>query len=363
MTFWIDEIANEHDERSKALVELLTLVLSTQANIQAALETTPGVDLGDVPWPAVEFRARRFWTRYVLDLRGKPALRNLVETMADRFPPKRQAFVGFLELRAGRTAGWYVVDDPLDAIFVGPGLSHPMLDRKPLREQLRLLHKHGYRTLNITGGSASGKTFSLQLLQMLAEREGLSVLHVDVADWGTERFTAVSLVEAFAAQLRVTVNPQVIGGVPDPHTRARLLLYELREAFPKGSDVRWVVVDGLDRANVDPDARALVERLLKSIDVDGKPGNVRFVVTGFDGLLPLDTRRDPIGGIVRGDVRELFELTAKQLGRAATKKKLDHWTDEVMRGYDPSRQDLGELGAQIYKTVRDELAVASEGTT
>jgi hypothetical protein len=356
LTLWIDQTASDHDEQSKQLVKLLTSLMWTREQVVEILEATPCIDLGDVPWPAVEFRARRFWTAYVLDLRGKAVLRHLVDTAARRFPARRGDLVFFLQLRADRTpVSWYVIDDPLKAMFVGPGSSHPMLDRKPLRENLSLLNDHGYRTLNITGGSASGKTFSLQLLQLLAVHRGFSVLHVDVEDWGTERFTALSLIGAIASQLRIAIDTTVVNGVFDPYSRARLLLYELRDAFPGGNNERWVVLDGLDRANVEPDARALVERLLKSIDVDHKP-NVRLVVTGFDGILPQDTRRDPIGPIARGDVRELFETTTKHLSLNVTEAEVDKWTDDVLRGYNPARHDLAELGSEVYKTVQEKIA-------
>lgn len=355
MSLWIDEIATEHDDASRDLVDLLASVLRMQSEVRDALEAIDGIDMAEVPWPAVTFKARQFWTAYVLDLRRAASLKKLVASMAEQFPPKRADFTRFLQLSAARPAGWYTVGDPLNAQFVGPGASHPMIDRKRLRESLGALHSEGYRTLNITGGPASGKTFSLQLVQALAQHARFPILHVDVADWGTEKFTAVSLVQAFAKQLQIKIKISSESSVPDPHTRARLLLFEFRDAFPTSDRVRWIVIDGLDRANVDPDARAFVERLLKSIDVDGKPENVRLVVTGFDGLLPDDSRKDPIGTITRDDVFALFDLSTKQLAHDVTPAKLEKWTDKVWNAFDPAKNDLGDLGDSVYNIVHGEI--------
>lgn len=354
MALWIDQPATEHDEASKELVELLTEVLRLPQEAREAIEEVPDIDLGDVAWP-VPFRARRFWTQNVLDLRRKAALKQLIENMAERFPPRRDDFVRFLELRSVEGGGWYAIDHPLQAQFVGAGSARPLVNRSELRRFLGMLAEQGFRTLNILGPSASGKSFSLQLIQVLAEHQGASVLPVDVADWGTSPFDAVSLVEAFALQLNIDVDTSVVDNAPDPHTRARLLVYALRGAFPASETVRWIVIDGLDRANVQADALAFVERLLKSVDEDGSPPNVRLVVTGFDGILPEQSRVEHIRSITRDDVWALFEVASRQLAWTVTEAQLQEWTNEAVAAHEASEGDLRELGTSIYRIFRRHL--------
>lgn len=355
---WIDETTAQPDETSVALVELLSKVLFYKEKIQPELEAIKEIDLAAVRWPGGDFSARVFWSGYVLDLRQAGLLKPLVSHMATRFPAKKADFLAFLMRRTARLAtSWYEVQNPLEAQFVGTGAVQPMINRRRLRDELCKLHKDGFRTMNITGGSSSGKTFSFQLVRALAQRERFPVLLVDVADWGSERFTARHLVDRIASHRKFTVPADAALAAPDAHTRARELMTAVEDHFPEAaaSTPWWLVIDGLDRANVDLDARAFVEKLLRSVDVNGRLGEVRLVVTGFDGLLPPQTCREAIGAITRGDVRELFEVSAAQLDYPATDAELDEWTDRVWNAYDPAVDDLTDLGALIYQTVRDEL--------
>lgn len=358
---WIEETANAHDELSKDLVEVLGNVLQTQGEIRALLETVKEINTAYVIWPASEFSANRFWMRYVLDLRRPPAqLRPVVGAAADRFP--LAGLDKFLVAPAVRPSGWYHAPEPLKAQFVGPGAIQPMFDRTRLREELKaLVPAGGFRTLNITGGTSSGKTFSMQLLQMLAATEDFRLLTVDIADWGGEPFTAVSLVETLAIHLQVRIDTSS-AAAPDPHTRARLLAYAVCAAFPVADgETRWIVIDGLDRFNVDPDALALVERLFKSIDVDGRPSNVRLVVTGFDGILPSTTRKDPIGKITDEHVKELLQETMAHLELVVATEQLDEWTATVWGSFDESRHTLADLGRSAYEIIHPAaVALAAE---
>lgn len=359
---WIEEAAGQHDDESVKLAKLLAEVLNMLPDVRAELELVEGLDLGDVPWPVNEFKARIFWSTYVLDLRGSPVLKDLVKHMATRFPPRTAEFRYFLELR--RTTGprtWYDPPSPLEAQFVGSGAAQPMINRRKLRDELTKLHEEGYRTLNITGAAESGKSFSYQLVQGLADQEDLPLILVDIAEWGTEPFFARDLVDRIAGQLKIKVDTEHLHSVPDPNTRARLLMFALRDEFPASKKPRWIMVDGLDRANVQPDARAFVEKFLQSIDVNGQPTNVRLVVTGFTGKLPPQTCRDSISAITYGDVRELFaQVALSQLGNPASDAKLDEWADTVWSAYRPPEHTLTDLGASIYELVRGKVLARIE---
>ncbi|TDO69281.1 hypothetical protein EV651_101321 [Kribbella sp. VKM Ac-2571] len=352
---WIEESTDEKDEQTTALAILLAEVVKYRRDVEKELETITQIDVADIYWDE-QFQARAFWTGYVLDLRRKGLLRYVVEHMATRFPPRREDFEYYLKLKvAKRGTAWYEPPDPLDAMFVGPGTSQPMINRSKLRAELRKLSKEGFRTLNITGGSASGKTYSYQLLQVLSRAEGFPMLLVDVAEWGTERFGALELAQRLAGHFKFAISAEVVADVPDPHTRARLLMNELRDNFPPVRNPRWIVIDGLDRANVDPDARGLVEKLLRSVDVNAELGEVKLVVTGFDGLVPPKTRKEPISPITRPDVRQLFAVAAAHLGYPATDAELDSWTAQVWDGSDPAADEFALAGETIYGIARETI--------
>jgi hypothetical protein len=350
---WIEESTDEKDEKSTELAMLLAKVLYYKEDVRRELEEIEEIDLANISWDDT-FRAKAFWTGYVLDLRRDKLLRYVVEHMASRFPPKKQDFEYYLNLKLAKQGlAWYEPPRPLEAMFVGPGASQPMINRVKLREELKNLSTEGYRTLNITGGSASGKTYSYQLVQVLARSEGFPVLLVDVADWGTERFSGLDLAQRLAGHFKFSISEDVVAGVPDPHTRARMLMIELRDNFPSVRTPRWIVIDGLDRANVEPDARALVEKLLRAIDVNDELGELKLVVTGFDGLLPPKTRKEPISPVTHQDVRQLFEASARHLGYPASDAELDTWTTQVWDEYDPAGDEFALAGETIYGIARN----------
>ncbi|MEV0796017.1 hypothetical protein [Kribbella sp. NPDC050459] len=352
---WIEVSTDEKDEQTTALAMLLAELVRYRRDVEKELESIDEIDVADIYWDE-QFQAKAFWTGYVLDLRRGGRLRYVVAHMADRYPARREDLEYYLKLKlTKRGTAWYEPPDPLDAMFVGSGMSQPMINRGKLRAELRKLNKEGFRTLNITGGSASGKTYSYQLVQVLARSEGFPVLLIDVAEWGTERFGALELAQRLAGHFKFAISADVVADVPDPHTRARLLMNELRDNFPPVRSPRWIVIDGLDRANVDPDARGLVEKLLHSVDVNAELGEVKLVVTGFDGLVPPQTRKEPISPITRPDVRQLFAVAAAHLGYPATDAELDGWTSQVWDGRDPVADEFALAGETIYGIARETI--------
>ena len=87
MTAWIDRTSGEHDELSLKLVELLASLYRRQDDVDEGLQDISGIDLLDVLWPDT-FRARRFWTAYVIDLRRANKLRTLLAGLAPKSQPE-----------------------------------------------------------------------------------------------------------------------------------------------------------------------------------------------------------------------------------------------------------------------------------
>jgi hypothetical protein len=367
MTLWVETTASSHDEVSKEVVGLLAHVLVFKEDIFDELSSIASIDLADIEQPD-NFKARTFWAAVVLQLRRQAKLKDLIEHMAQRFPARRADFERFLTLdtatatvssfsaAAVEAASWQAFDDPLEARFVGPGRAAPIFDRENLRSDLMRLRRQGYRTLNITGTPRSGKSFSLQLVQLVCETDQAPIVAVDVEDWGSDEFTDIDLVQALAVQLKVDVDCSAVANVPDPHTRARLLLYALRDTIEAPpANPRWIVIDGLDRPSVHPTAKAFVERLLKSIEKDNKPANTRLVVTGFDGILPSSSRQDRTADITVDDVDALLKVVVANRQPAVTDEERATWVSEAMTAYEQSGRDLGVLGSEIFRRVSEHL--------
>jgi len=355
MTLWVDTTASSHDEWSKQLVELLAQVLVFRKDAFDALQHVPALDLAEVPQPD-EFKARTFWSSAVIEVRRQAKLAALINCMVERFPPRAHDFQRFLQIDVAMVPAesaaddWNSFEDPVEARFVGPGLSHPIFDRENLRSNLHLLRDEGFRTLNITGEPRTGKTFSLQLVQLLCEVGKAPIVAVDVEDWGTDEFTDVDLIQALATQLKVEVDVEAVRNVPDPHTRARLLLYAFRDTIQANDGgPRWIVIDGLDRPGVQPAAKAFVERLLKSIEKDNKPANTRLVVTGFDGILPSSSRRDTTAQVTTDDVERLLDIVIAGRQPAATDAQRAAWVAGAMAVYEQAGRDLGALADEVFR--------------
>lgn len=374
MTLWVESTASTHDESSKQLVALLAKILVMKEAIFDELGSIAAIDLSEIEQPD-NFKARTFWAAAVLEVRRQARLRDLIEHMAQRFPARKADFEHFLTIETATGAGttvttlmaapadeWRGFQDPLAACFVGPGLSSPIFDRENLRSDLRRLREQGFRSLNITGEPRTGKSFSLQLVQLVCEVDDSPIVVVDVEDWGTDAFTDVDLVQALAAQLRANVDVESVRNVPDPHTRARLLLYAFRDAVePPEGKPRWIVIDGLDRPNVQPTAKAFVERLLKSIEKDNKPSGTRLVVTGFDGILPPSSRRDSTEPITTAHVDHLLALVVEGHDPPVSDAQRADWVAQAMAAFEQSGGDLGALAGEIFRLVSEHFEAGGGG--
>src|SRR5262245_35020257 len=173
MALWVDGTASTHDETSKRLVSVLSSVLVGRKEIFDELRDVD-VDLGEVVQPD-EFKAKTFWAGAVLEIRRQGKLKDLIVHVAQRNPPLQTELNTFLTIDAAMIpivttpANWRAFDDPVDARFVGPGLVAPIFDRDDFRKGVTLLREEGFRSLNITGKPRTGKSFSLQLLQLVCE--------------------------------------------------------------------------------------------------------------------------------------------------------------------------------------------------
>src|SRR5262245_36808153 len=257
MALWVDGTASTHDETSKRLVSVLSSVLVGRKEIFDELRDVK-VDLGEVVQPD-EFKAKTFWAGAVLEIRRQGKLKDLIVHVAERNPPLEHELSAFLTMDSSivpndaiaPASNWRAFDNPVDARFVGPGLAAPIFDRDDLRKGLTLLRDEGFRSLNITGGTRTGKSFSLLLLQLVCEVDKAPSVLVDIEDWGTDEFGDIELVSSLATQMKATLTYEDVQNVPDPNTRARLLLYKFRDAVEPAVDKpRWIIVDGLDRPKV-----------------------------------------------------------------------------------------------------------------
>jgi hypothetical protein len=153
---------------------------------------------------------------------------------------------------------------------------------------------------------------------------------------------------AIADQLGITVDLRASDQV-QPDTWPRFLVGRLIGRLPSLPDDgrrRWIVIDGVDRANVTPDAIGLVESLVSAAE-KGRLNHLQLIVTGYSGALiatpPAGTGVERIQAIERPEVERFFKDVGDDYG---TKVEADYLASLMSKLYTGlgTTPDLGMLG-------------------
>lgn len=194
--------------------------------------------------------------------RMKEALREMRGPMLDQFEePLRmlhstddnlqKAVDGLFEATMKRRDGWYETPEP-------PWNSHVVeeggiVDREELRRSIhQMLRKTGpKRVLYITGDGELGKSFSCQLLRVVAARRGHEIAEVDLRFWDTDDggASAQEVANSLAEQLRLQPPP----AQPNTTTvkQAQALASGLANAIraEKPNETPWLFIDHVDTSS------------------------------------------------------------------------------------------------------------------
>lgn len=247
-----------------------------------------------------------------------------------------------------RRAGSYRPADPYRARLVGEFTRRAVFNRFDLRSNCAKMTA-GMPVLFIVGERLSGKSHSWYYVQHIADVEGHVAVLIDVADmWGSAPCTAAELLGAIADQLGITVDLRASDQV-QPDTWPRLLVGKLVGMLPSLPDDgrrRWILIDGVDRTNVTPDAIGLVEALARAAEQRRLRG-LQLIVTGYSGALvatpPADRGVEHIQPIDRPEVERFFKDVGDDYGKKVDPPFLSSLMNTLYTGLGTS-PDLGMLG-------------------
>ena len=218
------------------------------------------------------------------------------------------------------------LDGVLRSAFVA---GSPFLGRAFLRQSVsELLRTDGPEILVVNGPRGSGKSFTLQFIDQIAQRTAaFRVAHIDAHSVSHPKFGAQQLVQAFAVQMGVP-----FGDIPtresSKHYPGVLAAWLLRQAWNSGS-TWWWVLDDFSSAGRPAEVRLLMNELARMLG--DHPGRNRLVLLDFDEPLPADVEYrvlrehlpDP-NQIGSREVQAFLHELLRQSGMTTTEEDIDN---------------------------------------
>lgn len=331
---WIDG-TSWNPTRGRQLVKLLAQVYDSEEAVRKVLDDS-GIGCGYLPAP---MQLQLLWHELAYSLHSARMLGVLLAVMAQDFPRLENRLA---ELSADDPA--VAAGNPADTYQVrllGPG-RRPLIDRADLRDNLRRFLDQRLPVLVVRGANRSGKSFSFELMKHVAG--GLDdprLIQVDFSPVASGS-TATALMAMLCSRLGLR---DVTGGTRRT-TRTRYageLVDDLVGAYRfKDRAIRIIVIDGLNRADLDNDVHDLVVKLAVEV-VNAQLPRTQLVLTGyggaFDRQLTYDLLTEDIAPITETHVRLFFE--GLELGRTLTRAELDDLVREAMAG-GGELEDLGD---------------------
>jgi len=242
--------------------------------------------------------------------------------------------------------------------------SRVMVDRKCLRDSLRLLSKPmGKRIMVVTGKKSSGKSHSVQLISYLAAfRGGVTLALIDLAAYRQVLSVDTELdpdyiARALARKLRYDLGPLT---PPTDSQWARWVLDfcdELETSALEDNRSCWVVIDGFGSVPLSQATVGLIKDLAARINQSLL--RFRLILLGYGGdfnhdVLPhiMWETIEPIG--IR-DLLEFFRHAYQELQIPASEDMLVDSVTQVLSGLDSQHEDFL---VQLESRVSDALADA-----
>ncbi|WP_187283590.1 effector-associated domain EAD1-containing protein [Streptomyces sp. t39] len=324
------------DPESKVLLDALAGLYYAEARVRM-LTDAAGLPPGEFAWGA---RAIDLWCDVLRWAAPRRRLRPLIEVVAAE--PDSSAHPIFKDLvaqtaqpSAGRD------DDPCAVPLIGYGRPRPFIDREELRGHLRvLLHRNGCRVLVVTGGTATGKTWTWHLISHVLESvSGRAPYLVDFSHWAGPPAGPADVMGEIADLLgweRFRVDAR-----ESEETQARNLLSKFKGLIRDLGD-RWFVFDALDSPNLTEPARRLIEQMAVAAERRETGGGLRVVLLAYDRPLPpsvADTvLTEDLRPVRAEDLRAFFGRVAEGSGNSLPDEAVELLVASVLE------EALGEHG-------------------
>lgn len=227
-------------------------------------------------------------------------LRAIVEDFEERLqPPARAAEIArvaavqqSIRSRWGRGTA---LDDPFCSCFVRGGW--PFVNRPQVRGAFaRLAQPAGFRIAVVNGPPGSGKTYSKELPQFVAEIQGnqrFKVYYRDVSE-GEYAIGADRLVQSIL--LAWNLDLPIPAQLSQSSSYAAELSEWLAAKLPRGESW-WIIIDGL--AKITPDPSLLHFLMALARHVADSPHALRLVLLDLGDQHPLPPSAEPMAARVR----------------------------------------------------------------
>lgn len=338
-------------ERGRALVELLVGGYPSGQHMRNLVESL-GLSLAIMPAAPAELGI--WWYDLARTLHDRGKLRQAAEALVE-IRPRLSGRVEELLRDDPTVAGPGNPDDPY-LVHLLPG-RRPLIDRSELRTSLRDFLHGNLPVFVVRGDSRTGKSYSLQLILHVTTGAGhLAVVHIDFSQpIGGDG--AADLV----AKIRRRLGLPRMAGPDDPTTRIRSagelvddLVGDYR--FTDGRR-RILVIDGLNRSDLQADTHATVAALMSEV-INHQLPDTQLVLTGFDGDV-----NPAYGDLIMSE--NVVSITAEQvrlyfrdlaIGRVLGQRELDDLVAEAAVG----QGDIEDVAQRVRRSVLKLLQPAGD---
>jgi len=329
--------------RGRALVELLVGGYPSEEHMRILVQEL-GMSLSVMP-PPMELGLR--WYELARKMHDAGTLRQAAESLVTNKPVLR---VRVSELLDDDPAHAGNPQDPYEVLLLSG--QRPLIGRPDLRTALRDFLDGNLPVLVVRGDPRTGKSYSLQLILHVTDgHPDILVRYIDFSP-----AAAGNDASALMTKLRRRLGLPPAEDLGQPTTRARSatelvedLVDDLVGRYEFRDQVRRIlVVDGLNRLDLQADVHQLVGMLMKEVIYRQLP-RTQLVLTGyagqFDPALGDSITPEQVVPITAADVRFYFERLV--LHRTLTDDELDSLVGEVVTG----EGDIEDLARRVRSAV------------
>jgi hypothetical protein len=322
----------------EAVIEAIGLFLQDHDDMRAAARALVGdaqfgLDLADPP-----VRSPVQWARAIVAYceadawsHLPPWLFYLLSNLPPRWPELRPVF----ERIKAEPPRWVgpAVSDPVDVLWLNR-VGMPFLDRRVLRDHLRHMSPPvppgsdaddtSPAVLVITGPDRSGRSYTVELLHHLARERRAAAMIIPRPQRPPEPAVAVVTIppkmgssmnpERLAEQFAKAMLADEVDAPVDIATPDRMSQYLSQWVLERAGDTRkewWLVLDGLDDADLDDRTMGFVGKLAEQVVLRTGQPRVRLVLIGcrpplVDALPAERVAREQLGEIGEVDLEPFF---------------------------------------------------------
>lgn len=251
---------------------------------------------------------------------------------------------------------------PFDFCQLGGGTV--MVDREPLRDAVEeLCNPNGRRILVIRGEPQSGKSHSLQLITFISDVVGGFTVVALNLEPRTQADAPLVIDAATLATRLVKLNGYNLALPPSPGDRQwakwAIDFCDELENCVRGTPVRWIVIDGINKVVLDQTAQELVHELANRIYSSIR--NLRLVLVGYEQSLPAGVlpyiQEEKVARITDKHLIEFFARACVELNIPHTEERLIEVVGRVLTQVDMNGSDyLLKLGPVVAQEISRKLA-------